>query len=223
MAGPPSRPAFTLVELLVVIAIIAILIGLLLPGVQQVREAANRTECANHLKQIGLAACAHEVTLGYFPSGGWWGYWVGEPDRPNGRSQPGGWVYQVLDYLDQGNVRRNGAGLPRDQQLAANAATAGTGLVLFYCPTRGVGRTHPNLENTHYANTAGTMERLAVTDYAACSGSDLTCEPGVQPASLAQGDDPAWWAARKGTNWTGVFFQRSTVRVRPATSFPATP
>ena len=100
------RKAFTLVELLVVIAIIGILIGMLLPAVQQVREAARRTQCANNIRQIGLAAHNYDSAFGELPPG------------PMGRTDdltPIGplWTYQststlawLLPYLEQQNIHQ---------------------------------------------------------------------------------------------------------------------
>jgi type II secretory pathway pseudopilin PulG len=85
----------------VVIAIIGVLIALLLPAVQKVRETANRVKCANNLKQISLAIQNHQTTWNRLPADGWGWMWLGDPDRGNDRHQPGGWIYNILPFLEQ--------------------------------------------------------------------------------------------------------------------------
>lgn len=122
-----DRRAFTLIELLVVIAIIAVLIGLLLPAVQMAREAANRSQCQNNLKQMGLALHMHHDIYQFFPS-------AGSPNAtiPNtvygtpaiGPYQQCSWLYQLLPYIEQQAVWSNPLVAPK------------TTIKTYFCPSR---------------------------------------------------------------------------------------
>src|SRR5688500_6061052 len=101
------RSAFTLVELLVVIAIIGVLVAMLLPAVQAAREAARRSQCSNNLKQIGIATHNHVDSLKVLPTAGW--DWTAVPTYINGvpgvpPNQDAAWGFQILPYIEQGNV-----------------------------------------------------------------------------------------------------------------------
>jgi prepilin-type N-terminal cleavage/methylation domain-containing protein len=131
------RRGFTLIELLVVIAIIAILIALLVPAVQKVREAAARVQCQNNLKQIALAVHGHHDTFKVFPSGGT--TWAipptymapGQPATKN--AQQGGWAFQILPFIEQTAVW-NGGGGGSIAQCQINAI--GAMIPIYFCPSR---------------------------------------------------------------------------------------
>ncbi len=123
-----KRRGFTLIELLVVIAIIAILIALLVPAVQKVREAANRTQCINNLKQIGLGAHNFESTNKYLPAG------QGKRSTDGGSSRPS-ILAQVLPYLEQSN-KYNLFNFNFDvHSSAVNVAAQNQDAQIFLCPS----------------------------------------------------------------------------------------
>ncbi|MFA8016175.1 DUF1559 domain-containing protein [Bremerella cremea] len=138
---------FTLVELLVVIAIIGILIGLLLPAVQRAREAARRMQCVNQLKQVGLAWHNHTDTYNAFPTGGYaQQVYVSFKDGRPGMldKQAAGWAFQILPYLEQGNVH---AGKPGGTDKESAEFAMGTAIDQYFCPSR----RSPTVEPGSYA------------------------------------------------------------------------
>jgi prepilin-type N-terminal cleavage/methylation domain-containing protein/prepilin-type processing-associated H-X9-DG protein len=205
------RAGFTLLELLVVVAIIAVLLGLLLPAVQSVREAANRTQCANNLKNLSAACLHHNDQTGRLPTGGWGWLWNGDPDRGSGRQQPGGWGYNVLPYIEQGNLYGLGYRLPPAQKRAAVAQRISTPLPLFCCPSRRPCQAWPNGWNITYWDS-DPVTQLGRMDYAANSGDQPVDEFFAGPPTLAAGDDPSYpWPSTDGLS--GVIFQRSELKL----------
>jgi prepilin-type N-terminal cleavage/methylation domain-containing protein len=175
-----TRPAgFTLVELLVVIAIIALLIALLLPAVQSVRESARMVQCRNNLRQIGVAAMQHTSTQGHLPTGGWgWG-WIGDPDRGFNHRQPGGWAFHVLPFMEQEPLYSLQSGRTSGTtptRAAAGAQLVSTPLSVFHCPSRRPAQNYPHWRTSQGYFTASGTPGVAKSDYAA-NGGDRTFYP----------------------------------------------
>ena len=212
----PLRRGFTLVELLVVIAIIAMLVTLLLPAVQSAREAARRTQCINSLKNIGLASLNHESAHGFFPSGGWGFGWIGDPDRGFGDRQPGGWMYNILPFIEQGNLHNIGKGLPEaEKRDLLGLQLTPTPISFYNCPSRrdALARKFNNYDPWRNATTRG-LTKTARGDYVFNGGSG---RDGARygPSTYAQGDAPGFEFETSTTPANdGVCFQVSILSLK---------
>ncbi|MEO2017621.1 MAG: DUF1559 domain-containing protein [Fuerstiella sp.] len=142
-----SRRGFTLIELLVVIAIIAILIALLLPAVQQAREAARRTQCKSHLKQIGIALHNYHDVNRCFPP--FFIHRTGDPTRIADADKGANWLVFLLPYMDQAPLYNEwDFNIPANQNPGRSAE-----LSIYKCPT------DPQSDGTHCSYAGGGWAR----------------------------------------------------------------
>jgi len=183
----PDRPAFTLIELLVVIAIIAILIGLLLPAVQKVREAAARTQCSNNLKQLALAAQNYESANGKFPPGLAGINYVDQGTTPDWNTSGSlvGCLAYLLPYVEQQNVYSQlvvnwdpNAAAPAWFLNAANNAPARTRIKTFECPSANT-FTPDGYMSPHYDTVSGPFYQWSVWSFDPTANLGITNYTGV--------------------------------------------
>lgn len=228
------KTAFTLVELLVVIAIIGILVALLLPAVQAAREAARRESCRNNLKQLALGAQNHHDTVGFFPSGGWGYFWVGDADRGSGEGQPGGWIYSTLPFIEETQLHDLASDGDPDnvtqQQKVGATQVVQQPVDMIRCPSRRETTVAPKpvdgdfvAYNAANFSGGGTVGR---SDYAANCGDQLHNEYGAGPSNLGAAENFNWCngktGKKKGTclsvsELNGISFARSEVAIRHIT------
>ncbi len=181
---------FTLVELLVVIAIIGVLVALLLPAVQAAREAARRSQCANQLRQIGLAWHGHHDSHQCLPTAGWGYKWMADPNGGFGKTQPGSWAFSILPFMEATAVHNIGKGASGAQKEQALAQLAQTPVATFSCPSRRPAVATANSYSGKVYYNADPVPLLARSDYA----GNLGPETGPHPALPATFRTTQWYA-----------------------------
>jgi prepilin-type N-terminal cleavage/methylation domain-containing protein len=169
-----TKKAFTLIELLTVIAIISILMAIIIPAVQSARESARRTHCANNIYQLTKGIIQYESKWVVFPSGGWGNKWLGKSSRIK-NSQPGGWTFSLLPYIEEEVLYEN---------PTYYSHTVGT----FNCPSRRSVQLYED-NRSYYENI--NPARTSRSDYAINGGSSGTC-PSIDAlirANIKSNDD----------------------------------
>lgn len=223
------RIGFTLIELLVVIAIIGVLMGLLVPAVQRVRESASRVHCQNNLKQIGLAFHAYHERYRRFPSG-----FISKSSSTDGPSLgPGwGWAAQILPYVEQ-DALYSQISLTKDIADPANATVRQTSLPIFLCPSDRAPTPTFNVKSS----SGGSLCDVAFANYVGMAGvNEITvypdtsnAEPGVllrnsrvRVTDIRDGSSNTLLATERcsakspQTTWTGAVTGASVPPINPS-------
>jgi len=206
-----QRDAFTLVELLVVIAIIGILVALLLPAIQAAREAARRTQCISNLKQLSLAALNHESTHKHFPPGGLGFKWVGDPDYGHGKTQPGGWIYNILPFIEEQQIHDMGSGKNAADKKAIFADRAQIAISTLSCPTRRSGGPYENVNGMETYRNQNSVARSARSDYAGCIGDTACASAPEGPQTIEEALAPDFVTVTVPRSYAGFYLKPTGV------------
>ncbi len=203
-----NRPAFTLIELLVVIAIIAILIGLLLPAVQQVRSTAQRAQCVNNLKQIGLALHNYEGIHRVFPAG----YIDGNtnPDStPDNDVGPGwGWASRILPFMEHDDIYQQ-IDFTKGIVVGSNLAVSQIQIKNFLCPSDPYNEAVPLYDSTFTTPIA----TVAQANYVGCNGwEECFNGAGGNPGGTGSAGSDGL-VGPGGPAGRGVFYRNSATKI----------
>jgi hypothetical protein len=178
------------------------------------REAARRMECQNNLKQIGLAVQMHVDAHGHLPTGGWGHRWVGDPNFGFDQRQPGGWIFNVLPFMEQLNLRQQALGVPEYDRPSALRAMIAQPVGAFNCPSRRPAQAYEFLAIEFPFNT-GPPGAAAKSDYAINAGS-IKIAAGTGPPSASPSDIKNYnWPDLKTFN--GISFVRSQLKLAEIT------
>jgi prepilin-type N-terminal cleavage/methylation domain-containing protein len=219
------RRGFTLLELLVVISVIGSLVAILLPAIQRAREASRRAHCSNNLRNIGLAFVNHHDVQKHFPTGGWGWLWTCDPDRGYGVRQPGGWLYNILPYMDEQPLHDMGKGLPAGSAQKRLLATKviQTPLAWANCPSRRAVElqpvTWPGISGSPCINCLAPLRVAARSDYSGNCSHVGNNEFSGGPGSYLDGDTNYPWrntscASYSSNRMCGVSFERSQIGIK---------
>jgi prepilin-type N-terminal cleavage/methylation domain-containing protein len=214
MKSPTMRAGLTLIEVLLCIAIISVIVALALPGVQSAREASRKTACSNHLRQLALGIHQFHNTHRRLPSNGWGFRWLGEPGRGTGAEQPGGWAFQLLPFIEQGQIVASLQGVAGPERADRLAEMASIPVEIFRCPSRPGNARQPLAADIDYYN-APNVAFSNRTDYAINEG-DWVSDSGPGPRSAGRRDVRSyrWIDADKVT---GVSWERGSCRLAEIT------
>lgn len=213
-----NRAGWSLVELITVLSVVGLMGAVSLNAIQSARESARSLHCQNNLRQIGLATSMFEGARGHYPTGGWGWNWVADSVTHPRYGQPGGWIYQLLPYLEANAIYE----LPRvsgERAVVENKIheLLATPCSVFHCPSRGNLKVIPfnSARTSNIVNLDQVPATVTLTDYAANAGMKPVLSRSPAGRSLAEIESNSWMLLSERE---GLVVQHNRIRVADVTA-----